>query len=76
MAKITVGTAYQVLTDGTNNGLLAAEAPVLLFIGTSAPTVNDSGILFSGERIQIGAPAKAWVKVAGQVPCNAVQFNY
>ncbi len=76
MAAISLTPAWQVLTDGTNNGILSAPGTTLLYIGATAPTPADAGMPFTGEKIQVAAPAKSWVKTAGLTAVDAIKFNY
>lgn len=76
MAKVTIGPAWQVLTDGTNNGILAAPGIIMLYIGAAAPAANEPGIAFTNEKIQVGTPAKSWVRSHDVNPVDGVQFNF
>lgn len=76
MAKITVGPTWQVFTDGTNSGLLAAEGGILLYVGAAAPAATEPGIPFRGEKVQVGAPAKSWVRTSEATPVTAIQMNW
>lgn len=76
MAKVTIGPAWQVFTDGTTNGIVSAPGIILLYIGTAAPTSADAGIPFTNEKIQVGSPAKSWIRTHDTVPVDGVMFTY
>lgn len=76
MAQVKIGNAWQVLTDGTNNGIVAAPGIIMLYIGATAPASNEPGIAFNNEKIQVGSPAKSWIKTHDVNPVDGVQFNF
>jgi len=76
MAKVTIGPAWQVFTDGTVNGILSAPGTILLYIGASAPTQADNGIPFTNEKIQVGSPAKSWIRSHDLNPVDGVMFTF
>lgn len=76
MALTQITPAWQAFTDGTNNGICSAPGTILLYIGSAAPTSADKGIPFSNEKIQVGSPAKSWLKTADVMPVDAVIFTY
>lgn len=76
MARVTIGPAWQVFTDGTANGIVSAPGTILLYIGSAAPTATDAGIPFTNEKIQVGSPAKSWIRTHDLVPVDGVMFTY
>lgn len=76
MALIKLAPTWQVLTDGTNNAIVSAPGTTLLYIGAAAPTQQDAGIPYAGEKIQVGTPAKSWIRTADIMPVDAVLFTF